>query len=120
LLESVSGEPPLGQYDLLLALPGARLVQQPDGRLTGDAPSVTEASGRFLAALDRWYAGDSNPASIVAPAGEVPFSTGWFLYLGYELAGEVEPKLRLPPSRLPRALAWRMHGRCCAIDRPAR
>jgi anthranilate synthase component 1 len=40
----------------------------------------------------------------------VPFSTGWFLYLGYELAGEVEPSLHLPDSKLPRALAWRMHG----------
>jgi anthranilate synthase component 1 len=38
------------------------------------------------------------------------FADGWFLYLGYELAAEIEPTLHLPRSRLPRAMAWRMHG----------
>jgi anthranilate synthase component 1 len=32
------------------------------------------------------------------------------VYLGYELAAEIEPRLRLPDSLLPRALAWRMRG----------
>ena len=110
LLESVNGAAPLGQHDLLLALPGARLVQQPDGSLAGDAPGVVQGSGRFLDALDRWYAGDSRRETVATTDGPPPFSTGWFLYLGYELAGEVEPRLRLPRSHLPRALAWRMHG----------
>jgi anthranilate synthase component 1 len=44
-------------------------------------------------------------------AGEgIPFTSGWFLYLGYELAEEIEPTLHLPRSRLPRAVAWRMRG----------
>ena len=43
------------------------------------------------------------------PAGE-PFVGGWFLYLGYELAAEIEPTLRLPASHLPQALAWRMRS----------
>jgi anthranilate synthase component I len=110
LLESVSGAAPLGQHDLLFALPGARLVQYPDGQLGGDAPGITAANDRFLDVLDRWFAGDSNPAAANEPAGAAPFSTGWFLYLGYELAAEIEPTLQLPDPRLPRALAWRMHG----------
>jgi anthranilate synthase component 1 len=40
----------------------------------------------------------------------LPFAGGWFLYLGYELAGQVEPSLRLPRSTRPAALAWRMRG----------
>jgi len=111
LLESISGTAPLGQHDLLFALPGARLVQHPDGTLGGDAPGHNGSSRRFLDALDRWFAGESQPASNRAPSGPIaPFSSGWFLYLGYELAAEVEPTLHLPDSRLPRALAWRMHG----------
>jgi anthranilate synthase component 1 len=57
-------------------------------------------------------------ASPLPHAGEVaqsaaegsPFSAGWFLYLGYELAAEIEPTLHLPRSHLPRAIAWRMDG----------
>ena len=30
-------------------------------------------------------------------AGSVPFTGGWLVYLGYELAGQIEPRLRLPP-----------------------
>ena len=40
----------------------------------------------------------------------LPFAGGWFLYLGYELAAQVEPTLRLPRSRRASAFAWRMRG----------
>jgi anthranilate synthase component 1 len=131
LLESVSGADALGRIDILFALPGARLVQQPDATLDGDAPRA--ASGRFLDSLDQWFLATS-PASAgevarsagegarsagegarsagegARSAGEGSFTSGWFLYLGYELAGEIEPTLHLPRSRQPRAVAWRMHG----------
>jgi len=107
LLESVSGDEPLGRHDVLFALPGEQLSQLPDGSLAGD---VREAAGggRFLDALDRWVARERGAGALV-PSGAV-FTDGWFLYLGYELAGEIEPTLRLPASRLPRAVAWRMRG----------
>jgi anthranilate synthase component 1 len=132
LLESVSGADALGRHDVLFALPGQRLVQLSNGTLTGDAP-VAAAGGRFLDALDEWFRSTS-PTLVTSPAsagevaqragegarsaGEVAqragegaiFSSGWFLYLGYELAAEIEPTLRLPNSQLPRAIAWRMHG----------
>jgi anthranilate synthase component 1 len=104
LLESVGGEAPLGRYDVLLALPGARLTQCPDGRLEG---RTTATAGRFLDSLDAWF--ESERAAPIAPHG-VPFAGGWFLYLGYELASEIEPSLRLRKPRYPRALAWRMRG----------
>jgi anthranilate synthase component 1 len=103
LLESVSGGQPLGRFDLLLALPGATLTLNATGGLGGDAP---HGSGRFLDALDAWW---SRERTAAPPAGS-PFTSGWFLYLGYELAGEVEPSLALPRSRHPRAIAQRMHG----------
>jgi len=39
----------------------------------------------------------------------LPFRGGWLVYLGYELANEIEPKLRLPMARgdMPVALALR-------------
>lgn len=42
----------------------------------------------------------------------LPFAGGWFVYLGYETAGTIEPRLRLPPAadRLPVALARRCPG----------
>ena len=36
-----------------------------------------------------------------ADAASLPFTGGWLLFLGYELAEEVEPRLRLPPSADP-------------------
>jgi anthranilate synthase component 1 len=105
LLESVSGGALLGRYDLLLTEPGERLVQGTDGRLGGDAPV---ASGRFLDALDHWHAMCRTGAP--AEQGAAPFAGGWFLYLGYELAAEIEPTVTLPRSALPRAIAWRMRG----------
>jgi anthranilate synthase component 1 len=116
LLESVSGEEPLGRHDVLFAGPGARLVQTADGRLGGDVPEAA-AGGRFLDALDRWVARERRAAA-VAPSGAV-FADGWFVYLGYELAGEIEPTLQLPVSQLPRAVAWRMHG-ALILDRRTR
>jgi anthranilate synthase component 1 len=111
LLESVSGAEALGRTDLLFALPGARLVQPPD------------APPGFLDALDDWYRaeitgqsgfprnwGHSEFPGAAKPGASLLFSGGWFLYLGYELAAEIEPTLRLPRAQLPRAVAWRMHG----------
>jgi len=109
LLESVSGAAELGRHDLLFALPGARLTLTADGALHGDA-AVAESSGRFLDALDAWFHSLARDAGEGRGEGNALFAGGWFLYLGYELAAEIEPSLRLPNSELPRAVAWRMRG----------
>ena len=99
LLESAALGSKTGRYDLLLAGPGTTLVLGADGSLNA-APG-----GGFLAALDRWW-----QAERVALRTALPFSGGWFLYLGYELAGEIESSLSLPRGTTPVAYALRCHA----------
>jgi anthranilate synthase component 1 len=102
LLDSAATGGPLGRFSLLMAAPGDRLCLHRDGRLDGPG----EGAG-FCARLNGWW----REARSSAPPEPWPFSGGWFLYLGYELATEVEPTLALPPSTLPLvACAWRMRA----------
>ncbi len=92
-----------GRYDILFACPGDSLVLEAAGRLHG--PHARAEAGDFLDSLDDWW----QAGLAGAPDGALPFSGGWFLYLGYELAGQVEPRLRLPAADgiLPVAMATR-------------
>jgi anthranilate synthase component 1 len=102
LLDSAATGGPLGRYSILMAAPGECLTLERDGRFDGPG-----TGHRFCDRLNEWWRTDRSPA---APA-PWPFAGGWFLYLGYELAQEIEPTLRLPPSPLPIvALAWRMRA----------
>jgi anthranilate synthase component 1 len=89
LLQSTSRGGELGRYDILFAFPGDALVA---------------ADAGFLDALDqRW-----SMEKLDEQAGDLPFRGGWFLYLGYELAAEIEPGLNLDNDPLlPRAFAVR-------------
>jgi anthranilate synthase component 1 len=102
LLESVVHGTAQSRYDILFAFPRERLTLHADGCLRDDAGVVRQ--GRFLDALDAaWQAERLPPES-----DGLPFHGGWVLLLAYELAGEIEPTLRLrPPSTLPVALAVR-------------
>lgn len=98
LLESAAQGTSQGRYSLLLGAPGERLALDAGGPGTGAG---------FLQRLNDWWdvQGDRR-----AP-GRWPFCGGWFLLLGYELAGEIEPTLRLPPAPPGQgSLAWRMRG----------
>ncbi len=92
-----------GRYDILFACPGESLVLDAAGHLQG--PYVEAGSTDFLGQLDHWWQGGRGRDA----TGGIPFSGGWFVYLGYELASQVEPRLRLPaPSTmLPVAFATR-------------
>jgi anthranilate synthase component I len=94
LLESSA---PLGptaggaRFDILPIASGEVLRLSADHRLSG--PHAAAAPG-FLAALENWWT-----AMRVAPATTpLPFSGGWLVYLGYEIAAEIEPRLALPGS----------------------
>jgi anthranilate synthase component 1 len=91
LLDSAAQAGALGRFSLLLAAPGARLALDRRGRITGPG-----AGERFCARLNDWWRDERGPP----PPPPWPFAGGWFLYLGYELAAEVEPTLVLPPSPL--------------------
>ncbi|KZC41024.1 UNVERIFIED_ORG: aminodeoxychorismate synthase, component I, partial [Rhodanobacter sp. FW104-R5] len=117
LLESVVHGTAQSRHDILFAFPRERMSLHADGGLRDDAGVVRE--GRFLDALDAaWQAERLPPES-----DGLPFHGGWVLLLAYELAGEIEPTLKLrPPSTLPLALAVRCpaavivdHVRNCTI-----
>ncbi len=103
LLESASVGSKQGRYDLLLAAtPDLEpLVLHANRRLTG--PSAD--TGSFLAALDQLWAQERQGTDTTQ---SLPFLGGWFLYLGYELAADIEPSLRLPIGTLPIAVATRV------------
>jgi anthranilate synthase component 1 len=101
LLQSTSARPPLGRYDILFACPGEALVLGGDGQLCGRHEHAAQG---FLAALDDWWQCDKRSGRVP----QLPFHGGWFLYLGYELAAEIEPVLDLSADRvLPAAFAVR-------------
>jgi anthranilate synthase component 1 len=117
LLESVVRGTAQSRYDILFGFPRERLMLRADGRLCDDTGTLRQ--GHFLDALDAAWRAEQLPPD----DDELPFHGGWVLLLAYELAGEVEPTLRLrPPSTLPVALAVRCpaavivdHVRDCTI-----
>jgi len=91
LLESAAHGAPYSRYDILFAFPGKQL------QLT----NIAEMD--FLRSLDKWWkqeqiARDDNSL--------LPFRGGWFLYLAYELAAQIESRVRLPSTRLALPMAF--------------
>ena len=79
LLQSAAGHPQSGRYDILFAYPEETLTS------ADNADFFAEFSNRNTKV----------PRQLEA---ELPFSGGWFFYLGYEAARQIEPSLKLPPS----------------------
>ena len=100
------------RFDILFAFPQSSLALHPDGRVR-DAQGL-ECGTRFLDLLDaQWRAesaGFSSSAAVMDGHDELPFRGGWLLFLAYELAAQIEPRLKLPAApdaALPVALALR-------------
>lgn len=86
LLESVAHGTLHSRYDILFAFPGETLSLE---------AAALSGAGDFCTALDnQWRAARLPPAG----EGALPFRGGWFIYLGYELAAQIEPRLRLPAT----------------------
>jgi anthranilate synthase component 1 len=106
----------LGRYSILAAYPEAALWQDGQGWLRGRGLEEAPDAGQgFLTAFERLWrqsAIDRADATGGAAAAAGPFRGGWFLYLGYEIAGEIEPQLALPEQlssgAAPRAFALRV------------
>ncbi|HEV2213185.1 MAG TPA: aminodeoxychorismate synthase, component I, partial [Gammaproteobacteria bacterium] len=95
LLESAARGDAQGQYDLLFVRDDTQaLVLQAGGSLTG--PHARDTGGDFFTALDAWWRAERSKAPSDHERSGLPFTGGWFLFLGYELAGQVEPSLKLP------------------------
>ncbi len=88
LLESVVHGTAQSRYDILFAFPGQ---------------SFTATGQDFLTQLDEQWQCGPKPGGVA----NLPFSGGWFLYLGYELAAQIEPRLHglTADSALPAAFA---------------
>jgi len=95
LLQSTRAGGELGRYDILFAFPGEQIIQ-PVGSVHP-----------FLRKLDADFHSYAKPDSVANK--RFPFRGGWFLFLSYELAGEIE---QLPPVKaglaIPLALATRI------------
>ncbi|BFI96418.1 MAG: aminodeoxychorismate synthase component I [Rhodanobacter sp.] len=117
LLESVLHGTPQARFDILFAFPQDSLALAADGHVRNGAGNVVGA--RFLDALDAAWQAERLPSE----DDGLPFHGGWALLLSYELAGEIEPRLRLPAdAALPVALALRCpvaaivdHARGCTV-----
>lgn len=101
-LESAADGTPWGRYDILFAFPGEQMILDAGSRLS--APHSVETDD-FLGELDRWWNGER----VGRNSTGLPFTGGWFLLLGYELAGQIEPTLKLHrPHSQPIAIAVRV------------
>jgi anthranilate synthase component 1 len=85
----------LTRYSILFAFPEDSLRVEYDG------------VENFTTEFDLWFAEEKQHSSIKT---HLPFSGGWFVYLGYELGSQVEPTLELPIDafHLPIAIATRV------------
>jgi anthranilate synthase component 1 len=103
LLESVADSKALSRWDFLLIANSEGLVCNAAGQthtLAGE-----KIPGLFLDALDAVW---KNTLESAEPS-DFPFRGGWALFLAYELAGQIESRLKLPlaSNPLPMALALR-------------
>ena len=137
LLQSVAQSVGQTHYDILFAWPQQSLVLRSDGALEIQDASGTTVSDSavdgldnpngkndFLAAFQRMWQLEKKPAQ---GNTELPFRGGWFLFLGYELAQQIEPGLQLPKAsdnsmpvayatRIPAAvIVNRRSGQCCIV-----
>jgi anthranilate synthase component 1 len=107
LLQSTAGGQ-LGGHSLLLHAAGPALISRSGQPVTGPG-----AGSNFFERLGDWFRQESAaPAHQAADRTALPFTGGWFVYLGYEMAAEIEPTLVLPAaaSGLPDAIAQRCPG----------
>jgi anthranilate synthase component 1 len=101
LLQSTAVGAGLGSFDILLLSRGDALCLDEPGKVSGFGAN---GHSRFLSALDAWWRDEQ----VTTTDSKWPFAGGWFLYLGYELAAEIEPSLDLQADPLmPTAFAVR-------------
>jgi anthranilate synthase component 1 len=96
---------PLGECSLLLRTTGEQLCLHSNGSISGPGNA-----GDFLSRMDDWYQQEKQTSTKKTCW---PFIGGWFLYLGYELAAEIEPIVNFPQADdgFPVAFA----SRCTAV-----
>ncbi|MEO5703319.1 MAG: chorismate-binding protein, partial [Gammaproteobacteria bacterium] len=94
LLESVAQAGLTARYDILFGFPEQTLELTELDTLKGEG--FTPCGADFLANFDTWWSQHNLPAASGIP---FPFTGGWFVYLGYELAAQIEPRLHYAGGR---------------------
>lgn len=101
-LRSAAHGTPQGRYDILFGFPGDTIVLNSSGD-----PDTGEFD--FLERLDRAWKHEGLESTDEPPIDALPFRGGWFVFLSYELARQVEPTLKLASNTaLPIAFATRI------------
>ncbi|MEP7313038.1 MAG: aminodeoxychorismate synthase component I [Pseudomonadota bacterium] len=109
LLLDSAAEGPLASCSILGAFPSGKLWLESGRGVRSDPPrllaDIAQPHG-FLDCLDALWRRERIPAQV---RSELPFTGGWMVYLGYEMAGEIETRLRLPQrAGQVQAVAWRV------------
>ncbi len=98
------------QYDILLAFPQYTLTLNADKSLHCSDETLPLSDG-FFATLENFYQKSfgKNKVGEADDKENLPFCGGWFVYLAYEMAEEIEHCLSLPslPASQPLAIAAR-------------
>ena len=94
------------QYDILIACPQYSITLNSDKTLQCTNKELTVSAG-FFETLENNY--QQNKVETTNDSENLPFTGGWFIYLSYEMAEEIEPCLSLPslPATQPLAVAAR-------------
>ncbi|VAW52788.1 Para-aminobenzoate synthase, aminase component [hydrothermal vent metagenome] len=99
------------QFDILIACPQSVLTLNADKTLSFDEQTesnqLIDADSGFFYQLEKLY--QQEKQGNASNASGLPFTGGWFVYLAYEMAQEIEPRLALPnlPDTQPLAVAAR-------------
>jgi anthranilate synthase component 1 len=109
LLASAVTGTPQSRFDILFVGGEASLTLAADGVVRDEAGRVVEAT--FLDALDTAWASRHRPRV----EDGLPFHGGWFVYLAYELVGQIEPSLRLPTTKGAAPVAFALRTPAAAI-----
>lgn len=93
LLASSASKKNNTQYDILFAYPQYNLTLNADKSLSCTDETLILGSN-FFESLEKLY--QANKVEPSTGDNSLPFTGGWFVYLSYEMAEEVEPSLSLP------------------------
>ena len=82
------------RYDIFFAYPQETLTLDKNHTVIFSGENSLDDSAGFFSALDKlWHQEKIEPQN-----SDLPFTGGWFIYLAYEMAQEVEPTLILPEA----------------------
>jgi len=97
------------QFDILIACPQYHITLNSDKSLSCSNKELP-VSNSFLQTLEEHY--QNNKTELLSNENNLPFTGGWFVYLSYEMAEEIEPCLSLPEGSNEQPLA--VAARCPA------